>query len=192
MHMVYDLSLVPAVAWSSCCLQRRPTNEPCFWSSYWLHYEWAHVNTESNLAFDQRAPAHSPPPPPSLLIERPPPPPPPTKKTRWGKTAQFIECWTEKPGTTLMPVWFPSAARDFSPIVNFKCKLSEGVGTDPHSNLMHQRLFTHKIKNVGQRKSDHCLGTWNTAHIQRYEQRCPCGSCSLTQVRTAQFPEGGI
>ena len=29
--------------------------------------------------------------------------------------AQFVECWTEKPGTILNRVQFPGAARDFPP-----------------------------------------------------------------------------
>ena len=34
-------------------------------------------------------------------------------------------------GTLLTQVQFPGAARDFSPRVNFQCKLSEGVRTHP-------------------------------------------------------------
>ena len=45
----------------------------------------------------------------------------------WGRdAAQLLQCQT---GTLLMQVRFPGAARDFSPRVNFQCRLSYDVHT---------------------------------------------------------------
>ena len=46
----------------------------------------------------------------------------------FGDVAQLVKCRT---GTLLTQVRFPSAARDFSPKVNFQCRLSYGVRTPP-------------------------------------------------------------
>ena len=43
-----------------------------------------------------------------------------------GDVAQLVQHWT---GTPLMQVWFPDVARDFSPRVNFQCRLSHNVCT---------------------------------------------------------------
>ena len=45
-----------------------------------------------------------------------------------GFVTQLVECQTVMP---LTQVWFPGAARDFSPRVNFLCRLSYGVRTLP-------------------------------------------------------------
>ena len=50
-----------------------------------------------------------------------------TKKVSWGgDVAQLVEYRTGTPPTQ---VRFPGAARDFSPRVNFQCRLSDGVRT---------------------------------------------------------------
>ena len=46
--------------------------------------------------------------------------------------AQLVEHSTEKAGAILMRVQVPSAARDFSPGVDFGCRLSYSVRTAPH------------------------------------------------------------
>ena len=46
----------------------------------------------------------------------------------FGDVAQLVKRGT---GTLLTQVRFPSAARDFSPKVNFQCRLSYGVRTPP-------------------------------------------------------------
>ena len=64
-------------------------------------------------------------------------PPPPKKKKKelkfttllmGGDVAQLAEHQTSTP---LMQVWFPGAARDFSPWVHFQCRLSFSVRTLP-------------------------------------------------------------
>ena len=45
-----------------------------------------------------------------------------------GDVAQLVE---RRTGTPLRQVRFPGAARDFSPRVNFQCRLSYGVRTPP-------------------------------------------------------------
>ena len=47
---------------------------------------------------------------------------------RGGDVAQLVK---RRTGTPLTQVRFPSAARDFSPGVNFQCRLSYGVCTPP-------------------------------------------------------------
>ena len=47
---------------------------------------------------------------------------------RGGDVAQLVE---RRTGTPLAQVQFPGAARDFSPRVNFQCRLSYGVSTPP-------------------------------------------------------------
>ena len=50
-------------------------------------------------------------------------------KRLWGgDVVQLIERWTD---TLLTHVRFPGAARDFSPRVNFQCRLSYGARTPP-------------------------------------------------------------
>ena len=46
----------------------------------------------------------------------------------YGDVAQLVE---RRTGTPLMQVRFLGAARDFSPRVNFQCRLSYGVRTPP-------------------------------------------------------------
>ena len=53
-----------------------------------------------------------------------------------GDVAQLVERWT---GTLLTQVQFPDAAVDFSPRVNFQCRLSYGVHTTPP---LHLHAFT--------------------------------------------------
>ena len=48
-----------------------------------------------------------------------------------GEIGQLVERRTGKPGAILTPGRFPSAARDFSPGVNFLCRLSFGVRAAP-------------------------------------------------------------
>ena len=45
-----------------------------------------------------------------------------------GDMAQLVECWT---GLPQRQVWFPRAARDYSPRVNFQRRFSHGVHTHP-------------------------------------------------------------
>ena len=47
--------------------------------------------------------------------------------TTGGRDSSVIERPTEEQGAILMPVRVPAAARDFSPRVNFQCRLSYGV-----------------------------------------------------------------
>ena len=49
---------------------------------------------------------------------------------RGGGVAQLVE---RRTGTPLMQVRFPGVARDFSPRVNFQCRLSFGVRTPPRA-----------------------------------------------------------
>ena len=56
------------------------------------------------------------------------------------RIAQSVERWTEKPGTVLMLVRFPGAARDFSPGVDCQCRISYGVLHPRAYNHMHQHL----------------------------------------------------
>ena len=51
-----------------------------------------------------------------------------------GVLARLVGLWT---GMPLRRVWFPIAARDFSPGVHFQCRLSHGVCTPPVCNPMH-------------------------------------------------------
>ena len=48
------------------------------------------------------------------------------KYVQGGDVAQLVE---HRTGTSLTQVRFPGAARDFSPKVNFQCRLSYGVRT---------------------------------------------------------------
>ena len=50
------------------------------------------------------------------------------KSNRDGDVAQLVE---HRTGTLPTQVRFPCAARDFSPRVNFQCRLSQGVRTPP-------------------------------------------------------------
>ena len=54
--------------------------------------------------------------------------------------ARLVERLTKKPGAILTRVRVPGAARDFSPRVNFQCRLSYGVRTAPGCNHIHQHL----------------------------------------------------
>ena len=55
------------------------------------------------------------------------------KKRKIGvEIAQLVECLTEKPGAILTWVRVPGAARDFSPRVNFQCRLSYKVTVSVH------------------------------------------------------------
>ena len=60
-----------------------------------------------------------------------------------GRIAKLAEHPAEKPGAILMRVRVPIAARDFSPIVNFQCRLSYGVRTAHVCNRTHQHTCTH-------------------------------------------------
>ena len=51
-----------------------------------------------------------------------------------GDVAQLVEQWTDTP---LMQFRFSGAARDFSPRVSIRCRLSYGVRTPPVCNRMH-------------------------------------------------------
>ena len=42
----------------------------------------------------------------------------------WGGIVQLVKHPTENPGAILTQAQFPGAARDFSPRVNFQCRLS--------------------------------------------------------------------
>ena len=57
-----------------------------------------------------------------------------------SRIAQWVQCPTEKPNAILMRVRVPAAARDFSPRVDFQCRLSYGVRTAPVCSHMHQHL----------------------------------------------------
>ena len=59
-----------------------------------------------------------------------------------GGDSSAGSCLTETPGAILTPVQVPGAgvARDFSPRVNFQCRLSYSVCTAPVCNCMHQHL----------------------------------------------------
>ena len=65
-----------------------------------------------------------------------------SKPQGWG-IAQLVDVATQKPGTKLTQVRVPAAASDFSPRVNFQCKLSYGVCKAPVCNHMHQYLCAH-------------------------------------------------
>ena len=70
-----------------------------------------------------------------------------------------------KPDAMLTRIRIPSAARDFSPRVNFQCRLSYGVRTTPVCNRMHQHLCALKIPNTGSHILQHCLDTQTLAAI---------------------------
>ena len=83
------------------------------------------------------------------------------------------------------------APRNFSPRVNFQCRLSYGVRTVPVCNRMHQHLrgrktnpstlaaiiivWTHEI-------------TADTGRNGRNGQRCSCMLLYLTKLRRPEFP----
>ena len=54
-----------------------------------------------------------------------------------SRIARLAEQQTEKPGAILMQVRVPGAARDFSPRVDFQCRLSYGVRTAQMLSLIH-------------------------------------------------------
>ena len=58
---------------------------------------------------------------------------------RGGDVAQLVE---RRTGTPLAQVQFPGAARDFSPRVNFQCRLSYGVRT-PLCTIVCINIFAH-------------------------------------------------
>ena len=60
--------------------------------------------------------------------------------TQRAGMAQLAERPTEKPGAMMTRVRVPGAARDFSPRVNFQCRLSYGARTAPVCNRMHRHL----------------------------------------------------
>ena len=58
-------------------------------------------------------------------------------KDKTDRMAQLVEGQTEKPGAILMiRVWFPSGSvtRDFTPRINFQCRLCYSVCTTPLCN----------------------------------------------------------
>ena len=59
---------------------------------------------------------------------------------RSGDVAQFVECQTSLP---LRQILFPCAARDFSPCVNFQCRLLYSFRTAPVRNCMRWHLCAH-------------------------------------------------
>ena len=61
--------------------------------------------------------------------------------TTW---AQLVKRLSKKTGAILTRVRVPGAARDFSPRVNFRCRLSYGVRTAPVCCRMHQHLCARK------------------------------------------------
>ena len=66
--------------------------------------------------------------------------------------SQLVDCQTGKPGTMLMQVQVPSAARDFSPWVSFQCRRCHGVHTAPPPRVQahaSSSVPTLKIPNTG-------------------------------------------
>ena len=55
--------------------------------------------------------------------------------------AQLVECPTEKPGAILTQVRVPGATRDFSPSVNFQCRLT--VSIQPPCSLTRINICEH-------------------------------------------------
>ena len=71
-----------------------------------------------------------------------------------ARIAQLVQHPTLEKGIILMWVSVPDAARDFSPRVNFQCRLSYGVRTAPAYSQMHQHLWA---KNPKRWQPYHCL-----------------------------------
>ena len=94
-----------------------------------------------------------------------PPPPPYSMKPMEYDTAQLVGHQTAKPGTILMQVRFPAETSDFSPRVNFQCRLSCCVLTAPMCNHMHQHL--RACKDPKHWQPNHCWTHENTAHTGR-------------------------
>ena len=72
-------------------------------------------------------------------------------------TAQLVEYQTEKPGALLMQVLVHGMARDFSPRVNFQCRLSSLTASiQPLCPIAYTNICAH-IKNPKQWQPHHCL-----------------------------------
>ena len=83
-----------------------------------------------------------------------------------GRIAKLAEHPAEKPGAILMRVQVPIAARDFSPIVNFQCRLSYGVRT-AHCAIARISIRAHMLKLLN---TDSRITVWtheNTTHTDR-------------------------
>ena len=75
---------------------------------------------------------------------------------------QLGERPTEKPGAILTRVRVPGEARDFSPRINFQCKLSYGIFTAPMCSRMYQHLCARtKTTQKNYKKKTHTLATIN-------------------------------
>ena len=69
-------------------------------------------------------------------------------KVQWAGTAQLVERPTEKPEATLMRVRVPAAARDFSPRVNFQCRLLRCPYSPPVQSYASTSVCTLKLPNI--------------------------------------------
>ena len=76
----------------------------------------------------------------------------------WIMHADVAQLVEHRTGTPPMQVRFPRAARDFSPRVNFQCRLSYGVRTSPCAKdaVVHVRVrwITETLKHSA------CIGGW--------------------------------
>ena len=90
--------------------------------------------------------------------------------------AQLVECLTKKPDTIQMWVWVPGMAREFSPRVNFQCRLWYGVCTAPVCNHIPQCLAARVWK---------CK---NAVHTDRKWVALLLRLLCLTQERWPKFP----
>ena len=72
--------------------------------------------------------------------------------------AQLVERLTEKLGAILTRVRVPGAAREFSPRVSFRCRLSYGVRAAPLCAIACINICVH-VKNLKHGQPYHCLDT---------------------------------
>ena len=105
--------------------------------------------------------------------------------------AQLVERSTEKPGAKLTRVRVPGAARDFSPRVNFQCRLSHGVRTAPCVQS-HESTSAHtlKIPDIGSHTNALTHENRLTAHAETNNKWVALllRLLRLTQVRRPEFP----
>ena len=82
------------------------------------------------------------------------------KYVQGGDVAQLVE---HRTGTSLTQVRFPGAARDFSPKVNFQCRLSYGVRTFPCA-VARINIYAHVKDPVVHVRVRWLMDTMNTKH----------------------------
>ena len=101
------------------------------------------------------------------------------KKKVGGAVAQLVE---HRTGTPPTQVRFPGAARDFSPRVNFQCRLSYGVRTPPVCNRVHSHLCARS------RSRSPCKSSFDYGNTKTPNKHRRLGSATRSQLA---FPVQG-